>query len=84
MGSWRPIALRKSADSFLAHERLVRGEQIGRILEESANPRLPRRVVVDEETVCRAAVIELLELVTNAVRSLDVLKHRAKPDHRHA
>ena len=58
---------------LVAHERLVRGEQIGRILEEAANPRLPRRVVVDEETVCRAAVIELLELVANALRRFDVL-----------
>ena len=40
------------------------------------------RGIDDEETVCRAAVIELLELVANALRRFDVLKHRAKPDHR--
>lgn len=66
---------------LVAHECLVRGEQIGRILEESSNTRLPRRVVVDEETVCCAAVIELLELVANTMRRFDVLKHRTELDH---
>ena len=41
---------------LVAHERLVRGKQIRRILEEAANPRLPRRVVVNEVTVSRAAI----------------------------
>ena len=66
---------------LVAHERLVRGEQIGRILEEAANPRLPRRVVVDEVTIFCSAVIELLELVANTMRRFDVLKYRTESDH---